>query len=98
MTNAFRRIPTGLFMAIAIVTILALTAAAQMPRTTTEKIAGTSAVSTEKLTGTVVLVEGNNLVVRMSDGAIRYFQPPESRRFVVDGQELTLRDLKPGTK
>jgi hypothetical protein len=47
--------------------------------------------------GTVAHVEGNNLVVRMSSGEIRYFQPPESRRFIIDGRELTLRELKPGT-
>jgi hypothetical protein len=69
-----------------------------MPRTTNERIKGNSAAVTETLTGTVVLVDGNNLVVRMSNGQVRYFQPPESRRFIIDGKDLSLRDLKPGTK
>jgi hypothetical protein len=98
MTMTFPGIPTGLFMATAVLTLLPVNAdAQQMPRTTTEKIAGTQSVSTQTIRGTVAHVEGNNLVVRMSTGEIRYFQPPESRRFVVDGRELTLRELKPGT-
>lgn len=80
--------------------LLALTAAAQqkMPQTTTEKIAGTPTVTTQDYNGRVLYVEGNNLVVRMSTGEIRDFAVPESRRFIVDGQELTVHDLKPGTR
>ena len=70
----------------------------RMPQTTKQEIAGASTVKTEQLNGTVVVVDGNKLVVRMSSGDIRYFEPPESRRFMVDGQELTLQQLRPGTK
>jgi len=69
-----------------------------MPQTTKQEIAGTATVKTEQLNGTVVVVDGNKLVVRMSSGDIRYFEPPESRKFIVDGQELTLQQLRPGTK
>jgi hypothetical protein len=69
-----------------------------MPQTTKESIRGTSTVKTERLQGTVEYVEGNRLVVRMSDGEIRHFEVPESRRFIIDGQEKTIHDLKPGTK
>ena len=72
--------------------------AQQMPRTTKEEITGTATVKTEQLSGDVVVVEGNKLVVKMSDGDIRYFEPPASRRFLIDGKELTLNQLKPGTK
>jgi LPXTG-motif cell wall-anchored protein len=81
-------------------TLLSLSAAAQqkMPQTTKERIAGTPAVQTQQLRGTVSYVEGNTLVVRMSSGDLRQFQVPESRRFIIDGRELTVHDLQPGTR
>jgi len=69
-----------------------------MPQSTTEKIAGAPTVTTQELRGKVVYVEGNTLVVRMASGEIRQFNVPESRRFMIDGQEVTVHDLKPGTK
>ncbi len=55
-------------------------------------------VTTEQLQGTVEYVEGSRLVVRMADGEIREFEPGESRTFLIDGQQVKVRDLKPGTK
>ena len=95
MTTIFRRTLVGLSAALLIFTSAA--AAQQMPRTTKEDVKGQAHVKTEKLHGTVVLVEGNKLVVRMAGGKIRNFEVPESRRFVVDGKDLTVRELKPGT-
>jgi hypothetical protein len=69
----------------------------QMPKTTTEKIQGESKVTTQEIHGTVVQVDGNDLLVRMSTGGFRNFTVPESRKFIVDGQELSVHDLKPGT-
>jgi hypothetical protein len=47
--------------------------------------------------GTVVLVDGNDLVVKAEDGHLRHFaNVPESARATVDGQELGIHDLKPG--
>ena len=54
-------------------------------------------MSTEKLSGVVKYVEGNNLVVSMSSGELRTFKVPESRRFLIDGKEVTVHDLKPDT-
>jgi hypothetical protein len=80
------------------VCILAVGAAAQkMPQTTREVIEGTAKTTTEKMSGTVLQAEGNTLAVRMSTGEIRKFQVPESRTFVIDGQELSVHQLKPGT-
>jgi len=69
-----------------------------MPKTTTESIRGAGNATSQTVHGTVAQVEGNTLVVKMAGGDIRTFTPPDSRRFIVDGQELALRDLKPGTK
>jgi hypothetical protein len=49
--------------------------------------------------GEVVLVDGNDLVVKMEDGTIRHFpNVPESAKVTVDGKELGIHDLKPGMK
>jgi hypothetical protein len=49
--------------------------------------------------GEVVLVNGNDLVIKMEDGTIRHFaNVPESARATVDGQQLGIHDLKPGMK
>jgi hypothetical protein len=47
--------------------------------------------------GTVVLVDGNDLIVKMEDGSLRHIaNVPESARVLVDGKELGIHDLKPG--
>ena len=57
--------------------------------------AASKTVTVEK--GTVVSVNGNDLVVKMSDGTLRHFaNVPESTRVSVDGQQLGIHDLKPG--
>jgi hypothetical protein len=72
--------------------------AAQMPQSTTERVKGAMSTTTQELTGTVIAVEGNTFVARTSSGEIRTFTPPPDRRFIIDGQELTLSQLKVGTK
>lgn len=77
---------------------LALTTNAQV-QTTTGTTAGqaTKVVKVER--GEVVLVNGNDLVVKMEDGSIRHIpNVPESARITVDGQQLGIHDLKPGMK
>lgn len=64
-------------------------------------LAATAAVAQDRtytLNGTVVEVDGNTLVVKMDSGEARIFTPPADRRFVIDGKELTLSQLQPGTK
>lgn len=96
MNTANRRVLKGFCMALMTLTLPAV--AQQMPQTTTERIKGESTVKTQQLHGTVVLVEGNRLVVRMSTGEIRQFDVPESRIFLIDGKEMHAGELKPGTK
>jgi hypothetical protein len=93
-----RKILMGLCMTFMVFVLLAALAAAQMPKTTTQQTKGAASVTTKEMKGTVVYVEGNTLVVKMSTGEVSSFNVPESRRFVIDGQEVTVRDLKPGTK
>lgn len=75
----------------------ASTSAQVQTQTSTTQGQATKAVQVER--GEVVLVEGNDLIVRMEDGTIRHFPNiPESARAVVDGKELGIHDLKPGMK
>ena len=60
-------------MTLAVVALVAATVTAQAPQTTTEKIKGAGTVTTEKMTGEVVKVEGNTLVVKMANGELRTF-------------------------
>ena len=68
----------------------------QTKQTTT---AGAPAVQVNVERGEVVAVEGNDLVMKMEDGTIRHFPNiPERAKITVDGQQLSIHDLKPGMK
>jgi hypothetical protein len=90
----------GLTTSAAAILILSTTAVAQqkMPETTKERIKGAADVKTEQEHGTVQYVQGNDVVVRMSTGEIDEFKVPDSRKFIIDGRELSVHELKPGTK
>ncbi len=100
MTTRVFKILTASIALTAAFTIVSMTAVAQqpMPQTTKDTIRGNATIKTEQLHGTVVYVEGNTLVVRMTDGGVREFNVPEVRKFMIDGREVTVHDLKPGTK
>ncbi len=96
MTPTIGRVLKGSCLVLTLSGFLA--AQGQMPKTTTENIKGAESSTVQTLHGTVEQVEGNTLVVKMASGDIRTFTPPDSRKFIIDGQELTVHDLKPGTK
>src|SRR5215469_18830942 len=82
--------------ALALVFAVGTRAQVQTTTTTTSGKA-TKTVSIER--GEVVLVQGNDLVVKMADGKIRHFpNVPESTRVSVNGKLLSVHDLKPGMK
>jgi LPXTG-motif cell wall-anchored protein len=58
-------------------------------------LAQTSSTSTETKKFRVIAVEGNQLVVRLPEGT-RELTVPDDFRFNVDGQDLSVHDLKPG--
>jgi hypothetical protein len=45
----------------------------------------------------VVYVEGNDLVLRLENGALEHLIVPDSDRFDIDGKSLTVSELTPGT-
>jgi len=67
-------------------------------RTTTTTTTGAANTSTQVERGTVTYVSGNDLIVKMDSGVVRYFNVPDSARATVDGKELSVHDLKPGMK
>jgi hypothetical protein len=78
------------------VCVVALNAQVQTESTTTQGQA-THATTVER--AEVVLVNGNDLIVKMEDGQIRHIaNVSESARVNVDGQQLGIHDLKPGMK
>jgi LPXTG-motif cell wall-anchored protein len=63
--------------------------------TATDTTGHNKTVSVEK--GTVAMINGNDLYVKMADGSIRHFpNVPESTKVNVDGQMLGIHELKVG--
>jgi hypothetical protein len=81
-----------LFAAIALFMAIA---AAQT--TTTSTTAGAPEVKTLKLSGTVLAVEGQQLIVKTAKGEVMVFTPPADRKFNIDGKEIPWNEVQPGT-
>ena len=64
---------------------------------TTTVMKGPSTYETTVRSGTVIYVSGNELLVRMADGSAEHFVVSPSQTFMVDGKQMTIGDLKPGT-
>ncbi len=77
--------------------LLAATAALQAQTTTKQVTKQQPIVSTTELKGEVVKVEGTDLLVKLSSGDLQTFHVPATRRFVIDGKEVSVQELKPGT-
>src|SRR6516162_10988627 len=68
-------------------------------QTDTQTTAGNASKTVQVERGEVVMVQGNDLIVKMADGTIRHFPNiPDSSRINVDGKSLGIHDLKPGMK
>jgi LPXTG-motif cell wall-anchored protein len=87
----------GLVVAVAFFLATGLNAQVQTQTTTAPSGSSTKQVTVER--AEVVLVNGNDLVVKLEDGTLRHFPNiPESARITVDGKQLGIHDLKPGMK
>ena len=88
-------------LALAVGTICSIFAVSTIAQVQTKQTTTTEQASKEVQVerGEVVLVEGNDLVVKMEDGSIRHIaNVPESAKVTVDGKQLGIHDLKPGMK
>ena len=59
---------------------------------------GPSSYDTKVKNAEVVYVKGNDIILRVEDGRLEHLVVPDSDTFNIDGQELTVQELKPGTK
>jgi hypothetical protein len=89
--SAFRE----LCMILTVSACVTVTAAAQT--NPSQEVAGKATTTTTKQHGTVTYVEGNTIVMKMSTGQVRNITVPDSRTALVDGKEINVHDLKPGT-
>src|SRR5690242_13620099 len=99
MNSTNRRIQIGLMLTAGVISsIFAISMSAQaQTETNTTSGQATHEVTIER--GEVVLVRGNDLIVKMEDGTIRHFPNlPESDRVTVEGRQVGIHDLKPGMK
>ena len=92
-------IKTGLALAVGtICSVFAVPSIAQV-QTQQSTTAGPASKEVKVERGEVVLVEGNDLVVKMEDGSFRHIaNVPDSAKITVDGKQLGIHDLKPGMK
>lgn len=68
-------------------------------QTETSTTAHAPAVQTTVERGTVMSVNGNDLIIQMADGSVRHISNvPESARATVDGKEIGIHDVKVGMK
>ena len=80
------RVSNEVALACAVLCVTVALASAQQQTSTTE---------TKRFE--VIAVDGSNLVVKLPDGT-RELTVPDDFRFTVDGQQLSVHDLKPGMK
>lgn len=65
-------------------------------KTVEEKQTGPTEMMVDTKDTTVAYVEGNHLVVRLADGSLEAMRIPMGEHFDIDGESLTLSELKPG--
>jgi len=59
---------------------------------------GAASFETKVRNAEVVYVEGNDLVLKLEDGSIEHVVVPDSDKFTIDGKEVSVCELTPGTK
>jgi LPXTG-motif cell wall-anchored protein len=69
---------------------------AQDTQTTSTRQSGQQSVKTEVRSGEIVYVSGNDVVLKMDTGEVKHFNIPNDFHFNIDGQDMTVHDLKPG--
>lgn len=91
-----------LFSLVLVLAVMLFSLAANMSAQVQTETSTTAGQPTHEVTvehGEVVLVQGDDLLVKMEDGSIKHFANlPESARALVDGKSLGIHDLKPGMK
>jgi LPXTG-motif cell wall-anchored protein len=92
------QLTSRLLLAAAVCAVFTAMIATAQDRTTTTTTAGAPMTTYQVERGEVTYVSGNDLIVKMDSGVVRYFNVPDSARATVDGKELSVHELKPGMK
>jgi len=88
-----------LVLAIGVICLAFVVSMSAQVKTETSTAAGAASKTVQVESAEVLVVEGNDLVLKMSDGSIRHIaNVPESARATVDGKEVGIHDVKPGMK
>lgn len=82
---------------IAAVLAMASIGAWAQDSTTTTVRNGTPSYVTQVRNAKVVYVEGNDLVLKLASGKVEHLIVPDSDKFTIDGKDVSVRELKPGT-
>jgi hypothetical protein len=82
----------------AVALTLVATGASAQDTTTTHHRQGVSQYEANVRNAQIVYVEGNDLVLKLEDGKVEHLVVPSNEKFIINGQELTVSQLKAGTK
>ena len=78
--------------------LVALGTAQAQDSTVTTIAHGQSSFDTQVKNAEIVYVEGNDLVLKLENGRVEHLVVPDSDRFTIDGKQVSVHELVPGTK
>lgn len=90
------RLP-ALHVLSAVALALVAAGASAQDTTTADRRPGVSQYDAKVRNAQIVYVEGNDLVLRLEDGKVEHLVVPSNEKFLIDGRELTVNQLKSGT-
>lgn len=98
--NNFNKTSHRFCQGVAIVLALAAAAIGTRAQDTTTRTVRAGAVmyETQVRNAEVVYVEGNDLVLKLDTGKVEHLVVPDSDKFTIDGGDVTVHELTPGTK
>lgn len=95
MKKVARNVLTS-FAALALASMTFVSLAFAQQKTVEHTQTGPSKITVDTRDTTVAYIEGNHLVVRLANGSLEAIRIPPDERFNIEGQKLTLHELKPG--
>ena len=85
-------------VSVIVLAMMALGTSLAQDSTVTTVAHGPSSFDTQVKNAEVVYVEGNDLVLKLENGRVEHLVVPDSDRFTIDGNEVSVHELVPGTK
>ena len=81
-----------------VLAMLTLATAGAQDSTVTTITHGQPSFDTKVKNAEIVYVEGNDLVLKLENGRVEHLVVPDSDKFTIDGKEISVHELVPGTK